>query len=88
LNLRPLGYEQYDGLLWRLGSSPVAALTTADRLRVVSDAQARLPRLRVSRRVSFTNPLTNTGADLRLPTAFGRKSTRSPPREIAPVWPA
>lgn len=53
--------------LRRLGPSPVVALTSADWLWSVSITHARLPRLSAYPRVSFTNPFTNTGADLRLP---------------------
>jgi hypothetical protein len=49
LNLRPLGYERYDGRLRRLVLSPVAAVTSADGLRSVAVGLARLPRLGVSR---------------------------------------
>ena len=66
MNLRPLGYEQYDVRLCRLGPSPVVALTSDDGFRAVSVGPGRLPCLRACRRVSFTNPLTNTGAGLRL----------------------
>jgi hypothetical protein len=40
-----LGYEQYDGRLQCLGSSPVVALTSVDGWRPVADDLARLPRL-------------------------------------------
>jgi predicted transposase YbfD/YdcC len=44
----------------------VVALTSDDGFRAVSVGPGRLPFLRACRRVSFTNPLTNTGAGLRL----------------------
>jgi hypothetical protein len=46
------------GRLRYLGSSPVMALTSADVRRASGAAQPRLPRLRLSRRVSCTNPVT------------------------------
>jgi hypothetical protein len=61
-----LGYEQYDGYLRRPGPPPVVTLTSANGMRAVSVALARLPRLGASRRVSFTNQLTNTA----LPCCF------------------
>jgi len=66
LNLRPLGYEQFDVRLCRLGLSPVVTTTSAYGLLPVSVGLARLRRLGVSRGVSFTNSYTNTGAGLRL----------------------
>jgi hypothetical protein len=39
--LSPLGYEQYDGRLRRLGLSPVVAVTSADGLRSVAVDLAR-----------------------------------------------
>jgi hypothetical protein len=39
-------------------------LTSVDAVELISIDLAHLPRLGASRGVSFTNPLTNTGADL------------------------
>ena len=43
MNLRPLGYEPYDTRLYRLGLSPVAALTSAKRVPRVHAESRRLP---------------------------------------------
>jgi hypothetical protein len=67
LNPRPLGYEPYDVCLFRLASSLVAALTSADERRAFIPGPLRLPRLSPSRRVSCTNPCTNQVPEPRVP---------------------
>jgi hypothetical protein len=59
LNPRPLGYEPYDARLYRLKRSLVGALTSINLRHEVALGPARLPRLRLSRRVRFTNPFTD-----------------------------
>jgi integrase len=44
--------------LYRLASSPVATLTSADGRRAFASDPLRLPRLNPSRRVLYTNPCT------------------------------
>jgi len=77
LNLRPLGYEPYDICLSRLKASLTDAVTSADRSDPISLRRLRLPRLKLSRRVRFTNRFTRQAIDLRFPAPF--PSSRSLP---------
>jgi hypothetical protein len=67
LNPRPLGYEPYDARLRRLKQSLVIALTSADLRREVDPVLPRLPRLKLSRCVRFTNRFTKPVPGLRIP---------------------
>ena len=64
MNPRPLGYEQCDVRLRCLGQSPVTVLTSTDLLGDVLWRLLCLPRLSLSRRVWFTNRLTEVVLDL------------------------
>ena len=67
MNLGPLGYEPYDVRPCRLASSLVALLTSADGQRAFMPGSLRLPRLKLSRRVRFTNRFTEQAIDLQFP---------------------
>jgi hypothetical protein len=54
-----LGYEPYDASRYRLKQSLVSALTSINLRHEVAMGPVRLPRLRLSRRVRFTNPFTD-----------------------------
>ncbi len=54
-----LGYEPYDARLWRLGQSPVTALTSVDLRREAVSSLPRLLCLSASRRVPCTISCTN-----------------------------
>jgi hypothetical protein len=56
-----LGYEPYDARRYRLKQSLVSALTSINLRHEVAMGPVRLPRLRLSRRVRFTNPFTDMG---------------------------
>lgn len=56
-----LGYEPYDARRYRLKQSLVSALTSINLRHEVAVGPVRLPRLRLSRRVRFTNPFTDMG---------------------------
>jgi hypothetical protein len=64
---RPLGYEPYDDRLRCLGESLVSALTSADLRDDVDSIPPRLPRLKLSRCVRFTNRFTELLPGLRIP---------------------
>ena len=58
LNPPPLGYEPYDIGLCRLRQSLAGAVTSTDRTDPISLCRVRLLRLKLSRRVRFTNRFT------------------------------
>jgi len=64
---RPLGYEPYDARLPRLRLSLAGAATSADRTDHISLRRLRLPRLKLSRRIRFTNRFTEQVFDLQIP---------------------
>ena len=72
MNPRPLGYEPYDARLPRPGLSPADAVTSVDRTDPVSIRRLRLPRLKLSRRVRFTNRFTKQAVDLQFLYPFRR----------------
>src|SRR5262249_7788969 len=67
LNPRPLGYEPYDVCLWRPGQSLAGVVTSADRTDPISPGRLRLPRLKLFRRVRFTNRFTEQAGYLTSP---------------------
>jgi len=79
LNPRPLGYEPYDIGLCRLKPSLAGAVTSADRTNPVSLRRLRLPRLKLSRRVRFTNRFTEGRGQAR-PAPSGMYMYQAPSR--------
>jgi len=82
LNPRPLGYEPYDIGLSRLKPSLTGAMTSANRTDPVSLRRLCLPRLKLSRRVRFTNRFTKQAIDLRFPRLC-RPPAHCRPRTVA-----
>ena len=62
-----LGYEPYDIGLCRLRQSLAGAVTSTDRTDPISLCRVRLLRLKLSRRVRFTNRFTEQAIDLHFP---------------------
>ena len=67
LNPPPLGYEPYDIGLCRLRQSLAGAVTSTDRTDPISLCRVHLLRLKLSRRVRFTNRFTEQAIDLHFP---------------------
>jgi hypothetical protein len=62
----PLGYEPHDNRLRRLGWYPVVVLASTDAHRLSAASPLHLPCLKMSHRVSCTNPCTRQALDLRV----------------------
>jgi hypothetical protein len=75
LNPRPLGYEPYDIGLSRLKPSLTGVVTSADRTDPISLCRLRLPRLKLSRSVRFTNRFTERAIGLQFPYPFRPAAT-------------
>ena len=62
------------------------ALTSADRTDPISLRRLRLPRLKLSRRVRFTNRFTGQAIDLRIPAPFPSSGSLPSSRRGLPTF--
>jgi hypothetical protein len=85
LNLRPLGYEQRDARLCRLGRSLLAALTSGNSRREVASGFPRLPYPGPSRRISCRNPCIKRLRELGFPLFERVRVAHTPACRFIPV---
>jgi hypothetical protein len=81
MNLRPLGYEHYDGRLRRLPQSPAPVMTSANAKRAIHRISQRLSHPIWSQDASCTSTCTEPVPGLHMPhvAIIAAEAQRSPP---------